>query len=192
MSVEIEAKLKVDSLQQIESKLTKLSAEFLQEQLHTDSYFDDASDTFKNSDRALRLRCLSVKGKEKIFLTYKGPKEKASLKERQELEIEINDVDSAEKLLSAIGFEKALVLQKKRQLWQLEQCKVSLDELPLLGTFVEIEGPDREKITAVQRSLKLENLQHIPQSYASLIEQKLKRLGKTKQEQKSIRLGEGK
>jgi len=182
MSVEIEAKLKVDSLDEIKNRLTELGAEFLQEQLHTDSYFDDASDTFKNSDRALRLRCLSVEGKEKIFLTYKGPKEKTNLKERQELEIEINDVDSAEKLLSAIGFEKAMVLQKKRQLWQLEQCKVSLDELPLLGTFVEIEGPDREKIAGVQRGLQLENVPHIPQSYASLIEEKLCQLGQTKKE----------
>jgi adenylate cyclase class 2 len=182
MCTEIEAKLKVDSLQQIESKLTELSAEFLEEQLHTDSYFDDASDTFKNSDRALRLRCLSVEGKEKIFLTYKGPKEKTNLKERQELEIEINDVNSAEKLLSAIGFEKSLVLQKKRQLWQLEQCKVSLDELPLLGTFVEIEGPGQQKITGVQRSLQLENVPHIPQSYVSLIEEKLCQLGQTKKQ----------
>jgi len=182
MSVEIEAKLKVDLLQEVESRLAELKAEFLEEQLHTDSYFDDASDTFKNSDRALRLRCLSVEGKEKVFLTYKGPKEKTNLKKRQELEIEINDVDSAEKLLSAIGFEKALVLQKKRQLWQLEQCKVALDELPLLGTFVEIEGPNQEKIAGVQRGLQLENVPHIPQSYASLIEEKLCQLGQSKKQ----------
>ncbi|UCE99790.1 MAG: class IV adenylate cyclase [Planctomycetota bacterium] len=182
MSVEIEAKLKVDSLQQIKNRLTEPGAKFLEEQLQTDSYFDDASDTLKNSDRALRLRRLSVEGVEKVFLTYKGAKEKDNLKKRQELEIEINDAESAEKLLAALGFDKALVLQKKRQLWLLGKCRVALDHLPLLGDFVEIEGPDNEKIADVQRSLQLENVPHIPQSYASLIEEKLCQLGQNKKE----------
>jgi len=217
MCTEIEAKLKVDSLEQVRQKLVELGAEFLQEQLQTDCYFDDANANLTKTDRCLRLRreqlgdgesvcekpvssfrtersgveesvskdpsaVLGVTSKEfqtfhtsseRIFLTYKGAKEKDQFKKRQEIEIEINDFDSAEKLLSALGYAKVLVFEKKRRTWQLGDCVVALDELPLLGDFVEIEGPNDKKIGDVQRNLGLANLPHIVESYASLIEQKL-------------------
>jgi len=174
MDTEIEAKLKVESLEGIEHRLIELGAEFLQEQVQTDYYFDDATSTLKNSDKALRLRRQLTGKTEKVLLTYKGPKTKDNFKKRQEIEIEIKDADSAEKLLFALGYEKALVFEKKRRIWQIGECVVALDELPLLGDFVEIEGPDDKKIGDVQRDLGLANLPHIGESYASLIEQKLR------------------
>jgi len=53
-----------------------------------------------------------------------------------------------------------------------------LDELPLLGGFVEIEGPDGGKIADVQKELGLGNLRHIQDSYASLMDAKLRELGR--------------
>ncbi len=172
MCTEIEAKLKVDSLPEIEHKLAELGAEFLGEQLQTDYHFDDANATLTKTDRCLRLRKQMVGKSESFFLTYKGAKEKSSLKKRQEIEFEIKDADSACKLLSALGYEQSLVVEKKRRLWQLDNCEVALDQLPLLGDFVEIEGPDDEKIAEAQRSLGLADLPHIEESYASLVAKK--------------------
>jgi len=169
MCTEIEAKLKVDSLQEIAEKLDGLGAEFLEEQMQTDNYFDDANGVLTKTDRCLRLR-RQIEGKsERFFLTYKGAKEKDNLKKRKELEIEVKDLDSTAKLLSALGYEQTLVVEKKRRIWQLGSCSVCLDELPLLGSFLEIEGPDGQEITDVQRDLGLANLPHVPESYAKLI-----------------------
>ena len=175
MCVEIEAKLKVGSLQEIAEKLTALGAEFLQEQTQTDYYFDDKSATLTKTDKCLRLRRQLTGQDERTFLTYKGAKEKDDFKKRQEIEIEVLDADSAEKLLSEIGYDRALVVEKKRRVWRFSQCSVALDELPSLGNFVEIEGPDSQRITDVQRKLGLTNLPHIPRSYAFLIAEKLGR-----------------
>jgi len=172
MYTEIEAKLKVDSLQEIERKLAELGAEFQQEQLQTDYHFDDADSQLTKADRCLRLRRQMVADNESFFLTYKGAGEKSNFKKRQEIEIEIRDADSAQKLLSALGYEKVLVVEKKRRLWQLGDCKITLDRLPLLGDFVEIEGPDDEKIADARRSLGLADLPHITESYASLVAKK--------------------
>ncbi len=49
MHTEIEAKLKVDSLQEIERKLDEVGAEFLEEQLQTDTYCDAADATLKTA-----------------------------------------------------------------------------------------------------------------------------------------------
>jgi len=182
MNIEIEAKIKVDSLQQVTAKLIELGGEFGQEQLQVDNYFDDAEGTFKKSDRCLRLRRLLVGKDERFFLTYKGAKKKNEFKKRQEVEVEIKDGNSAEQLLLILGYEKAMVFEKKRQSWQFGECEVALDELPLLGSFVEIEGPDAEKIADVQKNLGLSDLPPILESYASLMEAKLRQLGKEEKE----------
>jgi len=172
MCTEIEAKLKVDSLEEIEHKLTGLGAEFQAKQLQNDYFFDDVNSTLTKSDRCLRLRKQMVGKNESFFLTYKGAKEKSNLKKRQEIEFEIKDADSVRKLLSALGYEQNLVVEKKRRLWQLGDCEVALDQLPLLGDFVEIEGPDEEKIDDAQEKLGLSDLSHITESYASLVAKK--------------------
>ena len=182
MCTEIEAKLKVDSLQKAAEALPGLGAEFLYEQLQRDYYFDDADTTFIKTDRCLRLRRQLIGGEEKVFLTYKGPKQQGRLKRRQEIEIELSDGDLAEKLLLAVGYEKILVFEKKRRTWRLGRCEIALDELPLLGCFVEIEGPDEESITRVQIDLGLKALSHIVDSYAVLMENELCRLGKAQRE----------
>jgi adenylate cyclase class 2 len=173
MSFEIEAKLKVNSLQEVESRLRQLGAEFLAEQVQTDYHFDDANGTLAKTDRCLRLRRQRSGENEQFFLTFKGPKEKSNFKKRQEIEIEIKDADSMQKLLTALGYEAALSVEKKRQLWKFGGCEVALDELPLLGNFVEIEGPGDEEITNTQESLGLADLSHIAKSYACLMKEKL-------------------
>jgi adenylate cyclase class 2 len=178
MHTEIEAKLKVDSLQEVERKLGEAGAEFFEEQLQIDTYFDNGEAALENSDRALRLRQHRTGQKGKTFLTYKGPKQKDDFKKRQEIEIEVGNGDSIEELFSALGYAKALVFEKRRQVWKFDDCVVCLDELPLLGSFVEIEGPDGERIADVQKKLGMSDLTHIVESYACLMQQKLRQLGK--------------
>jgi len=179
---EIEAKLKVDSLDEIAATLGALGAESLEEQLQTDYYFDDVDATLTKADRCLRLRRESAGCSERFFLTYKGARERGQYKKRQQIEIEIKEADSAEKLLSALGYKRALVFQKKRRAWGFGDCVVGLDELPLLGSFVEIEGPSDERIADAQSRLGLESLPHIAESYALLMDRKLRELGKAGRE----------
>ena len=171
MCVEIEAKLKIDSLAQVERKLAELGAEFVAEQAQTDSHLDDAGANLTSTDRCLRLRRQVVDSNEQYFLTYKGDKQESSFKRRREIETEISDADSMCKLLSELGYEEVLVVEKKRRLWRLDRCEVALDELPLLGCFVEVEGLDETVIADVQERLGLSSLPHIAKSYAHLIKE---------------------
>jgi len=174
MAIEIEAKLKVGSHKQVIDRLHKLGAEFVSEQIQKDFYFDDQSETLTKTDKCLRLRRQRTGKSEKIFLTYKGAREKAKYKRREEINVEVNDADAVEKLLSGIGFNKALAVEKKRSVWRLGGCEVGLDSVALLGDFVEIEGPSEEKIADVQKKLGLSDLPHIAESYAVLVREKIR------------------
>jgi len=174
MDVEIEAKLKVDSLDEVEAKLRDLGAEFVAEQRQIDQQFDDANSTMETTDQCLRLRWQEVKGESRYILTYKGPVQQSDVKKRREIEVEVEDGGAVEKILSVLGYEVKLVVEKTRSLWRYGGCEVGLDRLDELGSFVEIEGPDSQRIADVQESLGLSKLEHITGSYASMICAKLR------------------
>jgi adenylate cyclase class 2 len=182
MHVEIEAKLKVDSLPDVERKLAECGASFVGEIVQTDWYFDTADRDLTKADSCLRLRMEETASHERLVLAYKGPKEKDDYKKRQEAELEVKDAASSQSLLGGLGYRKALAFNKRRRLWSLRACEVALDELPLLGAFVEIEGPDSSAIAQVQAMLGLSSVAHTADSYACLIERELSRQGQGRRE----------
>ncbi len=175
MNIEIEAKLKVDSLDEVANRLSSAGAQFVAQLKQTDDYFDFPEQILRKSDRGLRLRREIVGENQKAILTYKGKREKHEFKKRQEIEVEVGDALSAEKIILAVGFEKLVTVEKERAVWKLNGCEVCLDEVTLLGQFVEIEGPDEEKIEEVQKRLMLEELPHIVESYSKMVRKKLQR-----------------
>ena len=182
MHEEIEAKLKVDALEDVERKLRECGASFVRETVQTDAYFDTADRKLTRADECLRLRGEKIGPHERLILAYKGPKQQDDYKKRTEIEFGVSDAGMAELLLVALGYEKALAFNKRRRLWRLHDCEVALDELPLLGTFVEIEGPYSGTIAQVQEMLGLSGVPHTMDSYASLIDQELSRLGREHRE----------
>ena len=112
-----------------------------------------------------------------MILTYKGPRLEAQFKSRQEIEIEVSDFEPAVELLTALGYEKALVFEKRRQVWQLSDSAVCLDELPLLGSFVEIEASSERAVADTLCKLQLADPAHINESYAHLMRSRLNELG---------------
>jgi adenylate cyclase class 2 len=173
MPIEIEAKLKVKSLARIERKLKNCGAEFIGKFVQSDTYFDDAKGTIRKADSALRIRRQRTGRKEQITIAFKGPRQKGRFKQRREIQFQVDNADLAEMLLAELGYKKVIVVKKKRREWRSGGCLIALDELPILGSFVEIEGPSEKRIASVQKRLGLADLVHIPKSYANLTRRKL-------------------
>ena len=177
MYTEIEAKLKVDSLEVVKARLMECGASWQAETVQADVYFDTEERELTRTDQCLRLRCEDEGGRERFIITYKGAREAGDYKRRAEVELEVQDADAAESFLTALGYHRALAFNKRRRLWKLGGCEVALDELPLVGAFVEIEGPSSDDIRRVQTQLSLRDAPHVMDSYASLIAGRLAQLG---------------
>lgn len=182
MKLEIEAKVKVENLESVAQKLAQAGACFKHELLEKDSYFIDADRTVVGHGCGLRLRRQKINETEKVLLTYKGPKKKTKFKTRQEIEFEISEPDKAEMLLAALGCYKKLTFEKKRSLWRLDKCMICLDELPLLGRFVEVEGPDEDAVEDVLKRIGLSDHENINKGYAKLMMTRLEETGSKKTE----------
>ena len=166
---EIETKLSVPSHEPVRMALKRLAAESVSVQFHRDMYFDTAQGSFIETDRCLRLRRQTSGPTEQHYLTYKGPKQVANIKKREEVELEVSDAGQAEHFLTALGYRRIFIVEKERDLWRYGNCHVALDRLAGLGTFVEIEGPDEQTIRTVQASIGLKDCPHVQESYAALL-----------------------
>ena len=169
MSYEIEAKIRVANLETVAETLGELSADFSQKLRQVDRYFMDTGKGLRKNDCALRIRHQIANGEQSAVMTFKGPRLDGRFKNRVEYETGIADAETAEKIFESLGYHKAVEVEKKRSIWLLDGCEVCLDELPRLGCFVEVEGPDEATITGVLAKLGLENQPHITESYAAMI-----------------------
>jgi predicted adenylyl cyclase CyaB len=162
MPHETEMKFKVDRLSSVARRLAALGARRLYTVLQEDCYFDSPRRRLLRSGCGLRLRTqrllrtgcgrLDVRPE----LTYKGPARRGCrAKLRPEYQTHIDDASAVATVLEACGLRPMLHLQKRRASYRLNRCTVELDELPVLGCFVEIEGPGEASIERACRALHL-------------------------------------
>ncbi len=179
MPDEQEAKLRVADHDDVLRRLRDASAELIEDVRITDVYFDAEDARLRESDRGLRLRVREPVdgGERRARLTYKGPRRTGrNVKVRPEIETDVADADAVERILSAVGLPPAMRIEKRRTSYRLDDCRVELDELPLLGTFVEVEGADEAAIDAVCERLGLTG-ERIMEAYTHLLCEHCRRHG---------------
>lgn len=169
MNLEIEAKISVSSLEPVSQRLRQIGAEFLKSVQETDAYLADAEGLLLKKGCGLRLRQQICGSEKRFYLTYKGPRLAGCYKNRTETEIQISDYDAALNLFHELGFNPSIRVEKNRRIWRWESCLICLDELPKLGCFVEVEGPDEQQITKTLEQIQLSDRPHISEGYAWLM-----------------------
>lgn len=184
MANEIEAKMKVEGFDDLRRRLAELGAKRIGSELETNTFFDTPDGSLVRAGKGLRVREArdEQSGGHRYVVTFKGPQRQGDMKNRQEIEFTADDGAAAIELLETIGFERVLSFQKRRETWELADCEVVLDELPILGSFVEIEGPDEAIVLQTRQKLGLDDCPLIPTAYATLLARHLEQTGDRKRE----------
>jgi adenylate cyclase class 2 len=180
MPTEIEAKMRVPDLSPIRARLKELGAIFRSRVIETNIIFDRPDASFSAAAQGLRVR--QVRDAETgnqlpSTLTYKGPPHASKLKSREEIELTVSHGPAAIELLRRLGMTTILSFEKQRESWHHEQCHIELDQVPHLGSFVEIEGPDEPTVMRVRELLQLTDQQIIKSSYAGMLLALLQKTG---------------
>lgn len=169
MTLEIEAKIQVDGLEPVAERLGELKASFVAEQAQRDAYFLDAAGHLAQRGCGLRLRSETVAGRTVSILTFKGARQSGPYKIRPEYETAVADAEAMVKILEGLGFRATLTVVKTRRMWELGGCQVCLDDVPPLGFFVEVEGPDEAAIRTVLTRIGLAERPLITEGYATML-----------------------
>ncbi|MCL2085831.1 CYTH domain-containing protein [Candidatus Saccharibacteria bacterium] len=148
MKSEIEIKFANQDFDVIREKLTRIDAKLVTPMrlmrravIHND---------FMGSKAFCRIRDEG----DKTAITYKQF-DSLSLDGAKEIEMTVEDFDTAIELLSAIGLKHNSIQESKRETWQLGNVKIELDEWPWLNPYIELEGEDEASLREVADKLEL-------------------------------------
>ena len=171
MSVEIEAKIKVDDFEPVRQRLMDAGGRRIGAVLETNAFYDTPSGTLVAADKGLRLRRTKDQstGEEQFIITVKGPQQSGAFKSREEAEVHVASGDKAAEVIKLLGFFPTLSFEKRRESFEMGGCKIEFDEVPILGRFVEIEGPGEQAISSVRQKLGLTDRPPIKTGYISML-----------------------
>ncbi len=159
MAVETEVKITISNINELKQKLQAVKAElFKARALQSDVYFDNKK-KLKKTDQSLRLR-------DNVLLTYKGPKQSKQMKIREEIEIMVDNGKNLVSILEKVGYLPAGKKEKYRESYVLGLTKIFIDETPM-GNFIEIEGT-KEGVLKAAEKLGFTKKQFIIESYTKL------------------------
>jgi adenylate cyclase class 2 len=163
MPIEIEKKYRLTNEQreQVLANLKELDAQFLREDFETNLIYGGGILEYQKS--VLRIR----KTAEKSLLTYKrNIINQTGIKHHIEHETEIADAEAMAQIIESLECRLGLIYEKRRQIWNLQNIEVVLDELPF-GMYMEIEG----KITDIglaEMLLEIEDYEVEPETYPKI------------------------
>lgn len=170
MSVEIEIKMKVDNHETVTGRLQEIGGTPVEVMLEQNIFMDREVKPLYKKGCGLRLRHeVPENGLPRWVVTYKGAKLPGEAKIRPEYETIVSDGETMKSIFEFLGYQQILLFEKKRSRWSFQNCTIELDELPHLGTYVEIEGPDETQVMQVREALGLQDHQLISKGYAALI-----------------------
>jgi adenylate cyclase class 2 len=164
--IETEVKFKIENLSELEEKIKLIKGKELHRNVFQKTVMMDTIDE-QLTKKGVSFR---VRDGEKKIMTVKIKLQESDkrFKERQELEIEVSNVELAEKMMFELGFTKKLIMEKYRTEYELVGTILALDKLPF-GNYLEIEG-DKDSIEEAIRILKLENEDRITDTYWHLFD----------------------
>lgn len=151
--IEVEIKIKIDDLQELDRKLRSIGAECIEEHEEIDTYYQHPCRDFRETDEALRVRIRNSN----VKLTYKGPKLSTMMKTRKEFEVSVSDFKNIDAMLKALGFKEVAKIRKHRRFFIYNDFKITLDSVNELGYYIEVEktivsGEDLDKAEEEIRS----------------------------------------
>jgi adenylate cyclase class 2 len=163
--VETEVKFHLPDPVGLRTKLLALGAHSLGRALERNVRFEDDGHNLLRNKSLLRLR-----RDRKSTLTYKSVPADAdpAFKQLNELEVEVDDFDTMQRILMSLGFRPEQTYEKWRESLVVDQTSFCLDCLPF-GDFLEIEG-SKEAILHFTGRLGLEWRRRILLNYLEIFD----------------------
>lgn len=164
--LEIELKFFVSGFESLRNRLQDLGAACVG---HNTLEYNVRYET--PDERLLKTHCLlRLRKAQGTTLTFKSPPAEVDnlFKTYRELEVKVDDFDTLDAILQAIGFLRRQIYEKWRETWQFGDTTICLDTMPY-GRFLEIEGPPAAIMSMVD-ALGLRWRQRVLDSYLAMFE----------------------
>jgi len=163
--LEIEVKFYVPDIVSMQRRILTLGADSKGRVFENNVRYEDENNTLIKKKALLRLRRDA-----KTILTFKSspPVASTEFKVFNELEVEVSDFKTMNRILENLGFHPEQIYEKWRETLILDQTGFYLDTMPY-GKFLEIEGSEKN-IRTYAASLGLNWQKRILPNYLEIFE----------------------
>lgn len=161
-SFEIEQKYRCKNLAPFRKKLIQLKAKLVNQGFESNELWDKKGE-LQSKKSVLRLR----RHGKIVELTFKGPRLKSKYSKRVEIQTVV-EYGPMRAILETLGFQIAREYSKKREVYKWGKLLVTLDALPRLGNFIELEGSVKE-IERASKVLGLTDKDREERSYLAML-----------------------
>jgi len=171
--MEIEIRAEVNNLDSVGKKIIEMGGELKCKKHQIDIYFGEIC-LFEKIGYSFLIR-VRDEGNKKFF-TYKGARTKRD-GIWEEYEFQIKKTDDAIKMLSEMGMEKIITVNKERKEYSLNDFTICLDSIENLGNFIEIEyvnekAVGKEKMKEIIKLLGVKDDNIIHKGYVTMLLEK--------------------
>ena len=171
--IETEVKIKVPHFREIKQKILNTGFRLVVPYTFEHNIlFDSQDEKLRKNKGLLRLRSA---GTRKI-VTFKRPSPQAmdpgTYKVREEIEVEVSDVENAKTIFTGLGFKVFFIYEKYRETYDNGSVKLMMDHTPI-GDFLEIEGETAE-IDKIAIQLGFDKRDYISANYLTLFREEHK------------------
>ena len=134
---EVEVKFFLDEIDDMRHRIAELGAESMGRVFEYNIRYEDVAHSLIEKHSLLRLR-----QDQKTMLTFKSKQTSTdrNFKIFNELEVEVSDFKTMDRILTSVGLQAVQRYEKWRETMMLGQTAFFLDTMPY-GNFLEIEGP---------------------------------------------------
>ena len=166
---EIEIKFGVKNLDETRLRLKKLGARLVWKGVEESRFFDTPTNDLRKKGQVIRLR-KNENYKNTLTIKISSAEDGKRYKIKNELEITIDNINTAQKILRSLGFTKEFFRYKKhREHWELSHASIELDKTRG-GCFVEIEA-SKQTIGRLAKKLDLDWAQSTTKGYVSILKE---------------------
>jgi len=151
MSIEYEAKFVNINKNLIRKKLQNIGAELFKPEFLQKRIAFDLPDGYKRKGAWARVRDEG----DKITMSFKSV-DGDKIHNQKEICLKVNNFEEAENFLNAIGCKAKSYQENKREIWNLDDVEITIDEWPFLDPFIEIEGESEDKVKSVAEKLEFD------------------------------------
>jgi predicted adenylyl cyclase CyaB len=175
---ETEIKIRINSDEQFASILSRCQALYPGKETvinQRDEYYDTADQQLKKGDFTLRIR--SVENQIKVAM--KGPRIYLpnNIYTRVDLEFSAANESEVYDQIRKLELSATAIIEKRRWKFKSEEAKITLDKLPFIGMFIEIEAASARRINRILTLLQLSSEDAVRENYTELIEAILTNIG---------------
>ncbi|MDI6778708.1 MAG: class IV adenylate cyclase [Bacteroidota bacterium] len=165
MPINLELKAKVNSKDNIKSLLNDLGATFECKMVQVDTYFNVSKG---------RLKLREIDKKESQLIYYNRKESTTEMWSNYQI-VKVDEPGRLKEVLAASNGIR-VVMKKFRELYKYENCRIHIDDVEELGSFMELEvihndseSKTKELFDMIKEKLSAEIEENINESYSDLL-----------------------